>query len=65
MHSPSPLSLLVLSLLALGLPFSGDAHGRGGGGMPATLSWHTDTAAAAAESRQTGKPILVVFRCES
>lgn len=28
------------------------------------LGWHTDYAAARAEARTTGKPIMLVFRCE-
>ena len=31
---------------------------------PGKFGWHTDYAAARAEARRTGKPILLVFRCE-
>jgi hypothetical protein len=31
---------------------------------PAKYGWHTDYAAARAEAKRTGKPILLVFRCE-
>ena len=31
---------------------------------PARYGWHSDYAAARAEARRTGKPILLVFRCE-
>ncbi len=30
----------------------------------ARYGWQTDYAAARAEARRTGKPILLVFRCE-
>lgn len=28
------------------------------------FGWHNDYAAAKAEARRTGKPLLLVFRCE-
>jgi len=28
------------------------------------FGWHTDYASAKAEARRTGKPILLIFRCE-
>ena len=31
---------------------------------PKKFGWHTDYAAAQAEAKRTGKPMLVVFRCE-
>jgi hypothetical protein len=45
------------SLLALALfrPASGDGE---------EFPWLTDLAAAREEARQSGKPLLVVFRCE-
>lgn len=30
---------------------------------PKQHGWHTDYAAARAEARKTGKPIMLVFRC--
>jgi hypothetical protein len=32
--------------------------------LAAKFGWHTDYAAARAEARRTGKPIMLVFRCE-
>ena len=31
---------------------------------PAKYGWHTDYAAARAEAKRTGKPMMLVFRCE-
>lgn len=31
---------------------------------PAKFGWHTDYTTARAEARRTGKPIMLVFRCE-
>lgn len=31
---------------------------------PVKFGWHSDYATARAEARKTGKPILLVFRCE-
>ena len=31
---------------------------------PAKFGWHSDFAAAKAEAKRTGKPIMLVFRCE-
>ena len=31
---------------------------------PAKYGWHVDYAAGKAEARRTGKPIMLVFRCE-
>jgi hypothetical protein len=31
---------------------------------PAKYGWHTDFAAAKAEAKRTGKPMMLVFRCE-
>ena len=31
---------------------------------PKQFGWHTDYAAAKAEARRTGKPIMLVFRCD-
>jgi hypothetical protein len=31
---------------------------------PTKFGWHTDYATARAEARKTGKPIMLVFRCE-
>ena len=31
---------------------------------PAKYGWHADYAAAKAEAKRTGKPMLLVFRCE-
>ncbi len=31
---------------------------------PRQFGWHTDYAAARAEARKTGKPIMLVFRCD-
>jgi hypothetical protein len=31
---------------------------------PAKYGWHTDYAAGKAEAKRTGKPMLLVFRCE-
>jgi hypothetical protein len=31
---------------------------------PAKHGWHTDYAAARAEAKRTGKPIMLVFRCD-
>jgi hypothetical protein len=30
----------------------------------AKFGWHTDYAAAKAEAKRTGKPMMLVFRCE-
>jgi hypothetical protein len=49
------IALLVLSGAANAAPPKPD---------PAKFGWHTDYAAAKAEARRTGKPILLVFRCE-
>jgi hypothetical protein len=40
--------------------------GAGGANVPDArkFGWYTDYAAARAEARKTGKPLLVVFRCE-
>ncbi len=50
--------LLVASLLALALlrPAAGDGE---------DFAWHTDLAAAREEARKAGKPLFVVFRCET
>lgn len=31
---------------------------------PAKFGWHSDYAAAKAEAKKTGKPIMLVFRCD-
>ncbi len=31
---------------------------------PAKFGWYTDYAAGKAEAKRTGKPMLLVFRCE-
>lgn len=31
---------------------------------PAKYGWHTDYAAAQAEAKKTGKPLMLVFRCD-
>ncbi|KAF0244903.1 MAG: hypothetical protein FD180_2124 [Planctomycetota bacterium] len=49
---------LAASLLALAFvrPVSGDGE---------DFPWLTDLAAARAEARKSGRPMLVVFRCET
>lgn len=31
---------------------------------PKQFGWHTDYAAAKAEAKRTGRPIMLVFRCD-
>jgi hypothetical protein len=53
------LSSLLLVLVSHGL----SAFGRGAGSQAeATLSWHSDADAAFVEARETGRPLLAVFR---
>ncbi len=49
---------LAASLLALALLRPASAGGE-------DFPWLTDLAAAREESRKSGRPMLVVFRCES
>jgi hypothetical protein len=54
-------SLAGLALLCVPLTTSPAAAQK----VPAAqFGWHTDYAAARAEARKTGKPIMLVFRCE-
>jgi len=50
---PIAASLLALALLR---PVSGDGE---------DFPWLTDLAAAREEARKSGRPMLVVFRCET
>ena len=54
-HTLAGFAILVLTGAAEAAPPKPD---------PAKFGWHTDYAAARAEARRTGKPILLVFRCE-
>jgi hypothetical protein len=51
------MSSALLLLAAAGAPAQTDKPA-------AAYGWRTDYAAARAEARRTGKPLLVVFRCE-
>jgi hypothetical protein len=54
-HALAGFAILVLTGTAEAAPPKPD---------PARFGWYTDYAAAKAEARRTGKPILLVFRCE-
>lgn len=54
----------VLAGVALVLLGAADARAQNRKVDPTKFGWHTDYAAARAEARRTGKPLLVVFRCE-
>ncbi len=51
--------MLGLGLLVL-VPGSAGAQGK----KAARKNWHTDYVAARALAKKTGKPMMVVFRCE-
>jgi hypothetical protein len=51
-----PLAGLIVAGLAL------SAHAKELN--PRKLGWHSDYASAKAEARRSGKPLMVVFRCE-
>ena len=52
---------LTLCTLLLG---TGTVNGAPPKPEPAKFGWFTDYASAKAESKRTGKPIFLVFRCE-
>jgi hypothetical protein len=54
----------VLAGVALVLLGAADARAQNRKVDPAKFGWHTDYAAAKAEAGRTGKPMLLVFRCE-
>ena len=49
---------LLMMLLAAAAAVSRPAQ------EPVTVTWRTDYELARREAKQTGKPLLVVFRCE-
>lgn len=49
---------LAIAFIALGTPIADDKVDA------AKFGWRTDYATAKAEAKRTGKPMLVVFRCE-
>ena len=49
---------LAIAFIALGMPTADDKVDA------KKYGWRTDYAAANAEAKRTGKPMLVVFRCE-
>lgn len=56
------MSRALAGLVSLLIPSAADA--RPDPIEPAKFGWHSDHDAARAEARRTGKPILLVFRCE-
>ena len=54
---PSGASVLPLLLSAAALSVSAKPD-------PKQHGWHTDYATAKAEAKKTGKPLMLVFRCD-
>ena len=54
----------ALTGLALVLLGAADAHAQIRKVEPAKFGWYTDYSAAKAEAKRTGKPMMLVFRCE-
>lgn len=53
----------MMGLVGVGLLGFGSATGQPGK-LASQRGWHGDLAAAKALARKTGKPLMVVFRCE-
>ncbi len=58
-----PLALLAVFLLAAAVPAVGHAQSKASKLAP-SLGWLSDLNEAKAQARKTGKPLLVVFRCD-
>ncbi|MCI0702612.1 MAG: thioredoxin family protein [Planctomycetia bacterium] len=56
------MNRVLAGLALLILPGIADAQPRKTD--PAKYGWHTDYSAARAEAKRTGKPMMLVFRCE-
>jgi hypothetical protein len=54
----------VYGVLGLGLLTFGAGNAQPGRVNPANYGWHTSLDSARAAAKKSGKPLMVVFRCE-
>ena len=58
------MNRMLAGVAALVLAGATDAQAQQKKVNPAQFGWHADYDAARAEAKRTGKPIMLVFRCE-
>jgi hypothetical protein len=60
----TPLIAVLVCVTAACPAALGQARGRGNGSLASRHGWLFNLAAGTREAARTGKPLMVVFRCE-